>query len=180
MDRNKIIIAVLLVIIAILACSMAFNTVKETSSDNATESGGTTFNPIEEISRDNTVALDGISFNTTNATDFIKTSEKNDSSYQMSYYTSENGTGSSYVNVLDFGGNGDATLIDSILNAHRNFPSQTIDGITVYTESSSTGEDSSQETFVSVVQNTEWNKIVIFGSPDASETVKMASTLKFD
>ena len=177
MDRNKIIIAVLVVIIAILACSMAFNTVKETSSDNATEVGG---NPLEGISSDNTVELDGITFNTAKATDFIKTSEKNDSSYQMSYYTSENGTGSSYVNVLDFGGNGDATLIDSILNAHKNFPSQTIDGITVYTESSSTGEDSSQETFVSVVQNTELNKIVIFGSPDASETVKMASTLKFN
>ena len=59
MDKNKIIIAVLLVIIAILACSMAFNTVKETSSDNATESGGTTFNPIEEISRDNTLHLMG-------------------------------------------------------------------------------------------------------------------------
>ena len=177
MDKNKIIIAVLVVIIAIMACSMAFNTVKETSSDNATEPGG---NPLEEISSDNTVELDGITFNTIKSTDFIKTSEKNDSSYQMSYYTSENGTGSSYVNVLDFGGNGDATLIDSILNAHRNFPSQTIDGITVYTESSSTGEDSSQETFVSVVQNTELNKIVIFGSPDASETVKMASTLKFN
>ena len=180
MDKNKIIIAVLVVIIAILACSMAFNTVKETSSENTAEPGGTTFNPVEEISRDNTIELDGISFNTANSTDFIKTSEKNDSSYQMSYYTSENGTGSSYVNVLDFGANGDANLIDSILNAHKNFPTQTIDGITVYTESSSIGEDSNQEIFVSVVQNTELNKIVIFGSPDASETVKMASTLKFN
>ena len=177
MDRNKIIIAVLLVIIAIIACLVAFHPAEETSSNNTVEIGG---NSLEEISRDNTVELDGISFNTTNATDFIKTSEKNDSSYQMSYYTSENGTGSSYVNVLDFGANGDASLIGSILNAHKNFPSQTIDGITVYTESSSIGEDSSQETFVCVVQNTELNKIVIFGSPDASETVKMASTLKFN
>ena len=177
MDRNKIIIAVLVVIVVVIACFVAFHPAEETSSNNTVEIGG---NSLEEISRDNTVELEGISFNTSNATDFLKTSEKNDSSYQMSYYTSENGTGNSYVNVLDFGGNGDATLIDSILNAHRNFPSQTIDGITVYTESSSTGEDSSQETFVSVVQNTELNKIVIFGSPDASETVKMASTLKFN
>ena len=177
MDRNKIIIAVLVVIVAVIACFVAFHPAEETSSNNTVEIGG---NSLEEISRDNTIELDGISFNTSNATDFLKTSEKNDSSYQMSYYTSENGTGSSYVNVLDFGANGDASLIDSILNAHRNFPSQTIDGITVYTESSSTGEDSSQETFISVVQNTELNKIVIFGSPDASETVKMASTLKFN
>lgn len=161
MDRNKIIIAVLVVIVAVIACLVAFNTVGETSGDN-------------------TVELDGITFNTVNATDFLKTSEKNDSSYQMSYYINENGTGSSYVNVLDFGENGDVNLIDSILNAHNNFPSQTIDGITVYKESSSIGEDSTQETFVSVVQNTELNKIVIFGSPDAGETTKMASTLKFD
>ena len=158
---NKIIIAVLVVIVAVIACLMAFN-------------------PVEEITGDNVIELAGITFNTTNTTDFVKTNEKNESSYYMGYYTSGNGTGKAYVNILDFGENGDADLINSILNAHKNFPSQTIDDVAVYTESSSTGEDSNEPVYVSVVQDTGLNKIVIVGSDDASETAKMASTLKIN
>ena len=154
MDTKKIIILVLVVAVAAVACLMAF-----TSGPSGTG--------------DNVVELDGISFNTTNATDFVKTNERNDSAYNMSYYTSCNGTGECYVNVLKFN---DGTMKDSVLNAHKNFPSENVNDAVVYTESGSTGEDVSEVMYISIVEGDE---VVIVGSPDAGETAKMASTMRF-
>ena len=154
MDTKKIIILVLVVAVAAVACLMAFTSGPSGPGDNVVE-------------------LDGIAFNTTNATDFVKTNERNDSAYNMSYYVSGNGTGNAYVNVLKFN---DETMKDSVLNAHKNFPSENVNGAVVYTESGSTGEDVSDVMYVSIVEGDE---VVIVGSPDAGETAKMASTMRF-
>ena len=154
MDTKKIIVLVLVVAVAAVACLMAFTSGPSGPGDNIVE-------------------LDRISFNTTNATDFVKTNERNDSAYNMSYYASGNGTGECYVNVLKFN---DGTLKDSVLNAHKNFPSENVNGVVVYTESGSTGEDVSDVMYVSIVEGDE---VVIVGSPDAGETAKMASTMRF-
>lgn len=154
MDTKKIIILVLVVVVAAVACLMAFTSGPGGPSDNVVE-------------------LDGISFNTTNATDFVKTNERNDSTYNMSYYASGNGTGECYVNVLKFN---DEALKNSVLNAHKNFPSESVNGVVVYTESGSTGEDVSDVMYVSIVEGDE---VVIVGCPDAGETAKIASTMRF-
>ena len=155
MDTKKIIILVLVVVVAAVACLMAFTS----------GAGGP---------GDNVVEIDGISFNTTNATDFVKTNERNDSAYNMSYYASGNGTGACYVNVLKFN---DEALKNSVLNAHKNFPSESVNGVVVYTESGSTGEDVSDVMYVSIVEGDE---VVIVGCPDAGETAKIASSIIFN
>lgn len=157
MDRNKVIVAVLVVIVAVIACLMAFT-------------------PSEEVSSDNVIVLDGVTFNTTDTTDFVKTDERNESGYLMKYYVDANGTGKSYVNILE---SNDMGFVENVMNAHANFPSQTVDGITIYTESASTGEDLNGTEYVSVMKSAD-NRIVIMGSPDLDETVKMASTLKLN
>ena len=157
MDKNKVIVAILVVIVAVIACLMAFT-------------------PSEDVSTDNVISLDGVTFNTTKTTDFVKTDERNESGYLMKYYVDANGTGKSYVNILE---SDDMGFIENVMNAHTNFPSQTVDGTTVYTESESTGEDLNGTEYVSVMKNGD-NRIVIIGSPDLDETVRMASTLKLN
>ena len=157
MDKNNVIAAVLLVIVAVIACIIAFT-------------------PSGDVSADNVISLDGVTFNTTKTTDFVKTDERNESGYLMKYYVDANGTGKSYVNILECK---DMGLVESVMNAHASFPSQTVDDITVYTESGSTGEDLNETEYVSVMKGAD-NRIVIIGSPDLDETVKMASTLKLN
>ena len=157
MDKNKVIVAILVVIVAVIACLMAFT-------------------PSEDVSTDNVISLDGVTFNTTKTTDFVKTDERNESGYLMKYYVDANGTGKSYVNILE---SNDMGFVENVMNAHTNFPSQTVDSITVYTESESTGEDLNGTEYVSVMKNGD-NRIVIIGSPDLDETVRMASTLKLN
>lgn len=157
MEKNNVIVVVLLVIVALIACIIAFT-------------------PSGNVSGDNVISLDGVTFNTTKTTDFIKTDERNESGYLMKYYVDANGTGKSYVNILE---SDDMGFVENVMNAHANFPSQTVDGITVYTESESTGEDLNGTEYVSVMKNG-GGRIVIIGSPDLDETVKMASTLKLN
>ena len=71
-------------------------------------------------------------------------------------------------------------LFDNMLNSHKNAPSQTINGIIVYTESVTTGEDVGAPVYVSFIKNNDLKKLVIVGSRDANETAKMASSLKFN
>ena len=163
MDKNKIIIIVLIAIIAIFACLIASTLISQGNQDNI-------------------ITVDGITFNTTNATDFMKKGEKNETYYHIDYYSSENGTGKSYVNILDFSQFSDSqnNLFDNMLNSHKNAPSQTINGIIVYTESVTTGEDVGAPVYVSFIKNNDLKKLVIVGSRDANETAKMASSLKFN
>ena len=139
--------------------------------------------------QDKVIELDGITFNTTNATDFKenKTFSKvnSDEYFKSRSYGSDNGTGNYSVLVMDYS---DSIGVESDVDAQigeimremvGNQPYQTVNGVIVYMGHQVSGKDVGKMTYVSYVQNTDLHKAVVFASPDANETAKMASTLKF-
>lgn len=123
-----------------------------------------------EQQKDNVIEIDNITFNTTNITKF----ELYNESEGYRWYMDENHTGYNvHIIYLD--------EFDDIFTTlqNENVPTQTINGIVVYTTTANTGEHAGEPRYVAYVQNKDWNAFVDVWSPDPNETAKMASTLKF-
>ena len=135
-----------------------------------------------EEQQDNVIEIGKISFNTTNATNFTKTGgDKYDAGVETKYYWSENGTGESYCGILDYKGlsKDDMTLLNNQLQEIKKMPSQTINGVIVYTQSYNSGDNVGKPFYTAIVQNNDLKKAYVFGSSDANETAKMVLSLKF-
>ena len=135
-----------------------------------------------EQQKDNVIEIDEISFNTTNATDFVKVYDKSYYNGDVESYNSENGTGASFVSIVDFSKLNDDEMnsLNQMLFEFRKMPSQTIDGIIVYTQSGTTGDKVGQPFYNTVIRNDDIQKLVILESDNPNETAKMALSLKFN
>ena len=58
-------------------------------------------------------------------------------------------------------------------------PSQTVNGVVIYTSSSNSGAHVGEPGYKAYIENHDLNTLIWVSSPDANETAKMASTLKF-
>ena len=160
MDKKKIITIILLIIFCILISYILYQTV---------------LSP-----KDNVVEIDNITFNTTNATDF-KLNSTNES-LGLDSYRSDNGTGT--VTVQIYKGNnseyGGAFIYSGVESSKTNLPSQEINGIVMYTTSASVGEHVGEPRYIAYIYNKDLDMYIVLSSPNTEETVKMASSLKFN
>lgn len=136
--------------------------------------------------KDNVIELDNITFNTTNVTKFKIHNETEGPDGYYKWYVNENETGYN-VHIYNFSkgfNDSDKNLdweasLKSIKDPYNNLPSQTVNGVVVYTTSANTGNHVGEPRYVAIVENRDLKTIVDFWSPDANETAKMASTIKF-
>lgn len=137
-----------------------------------------------EEKQDNVIELDNITFNTTNITKF-KLLEGSEGEYTDTYwYVDENDTGYN-VHVFNATGEVDETQFETIAmpaykERYDNLPTQTVNGVVVYTMSSNSGDNVGEPRYAAFVQNNDLRVIVDFSSPDPNETAKMALSLKFN
>lgn len=132
--------------------------------------------------QDNIIKIDNIEFNTTNVTKFKLENESNVSEAYWKYYVDENSSG---YNVWIYNDskleidswNSDVNYIKN--NMYGNTPSQTVNGVVVYTTKAGHGEHVGQPRYDAYVENHDLKSIVRFSTPDPNETAKMALTLKF-
>ena len=61
----------------------------------------------------------------------------------------------------------------------KDLPSQTVDGVVVYTDSAKLGSYVGEPRYAALIENQNINKDVKLWSPDPNETAKMALSLKF-
>ena len=131
--------------------------------------------------QDKIIEIDDITFNTTNVTKFNTYNESEEAGVRATWYMDENQTGYN-VHIINASGLDDDTyyqLIDIYKDDYNNQPSEVINGVVIYTMSANSGPYVGQPRYVAYVVNNDLKTIVDFGSPDANETAKMASTLKF-
>ena len=74
----------------------------------------------------------------------------------------------------------DKALKEYNMEQYNNKPSQTIEGVVVYTSSANVGDNVGQPRYISYVENRHLKTIVDFWAPDPNETAKMALSLKFN
>lgn len=157
MDKKKIVIAALIVIIAILATFIAYQTLI----------------PQE---KDIVINIDNITFNTTNGTDFKLYNQT--SGWKI--YGSDNCTGRYTVQIVDYNKLEAAGLVKAQVLNIKDYPSQTVDGVVVYSDTAKIGDHVGEPRYVAIVENMNINTDVILTSPDPNETAKMALSLKFN
>lgn len=133
--------------------------------------------------QDNVIEIDNITFNTTNSTNFTH-DEKYDSSdsffEKKCYHNNENGSnGKNTINILQFYDN--ETYYSLLKQYKEEYDTKSIiDGREVYLTSAAVGEYVGEPRYSTFVYNADLNKAVVIITPDANETVKIASTLKFN
>ena len=139
-----------------------------------------------EEQKDNVVEVDHIKFNTTNVTKFkLENETKADGAYYK-WYLDENKTGYN-VHIWNFSKafkTNDNANWEEVLKEYKNdpidnLPSQTINGIVVYTTTANVGDNVGQPRYLSYIENRDANTLVSLWSPDPNETAKMALSLKF-
>ena len=121
--------------------------------------------------QDNVIEIDNITFNTTNVTKFVLCNETDG----YKWYMDENRSGYS-IHIFD---------LDEFKGIPKtpeteDAPSQTVNGIVVYTKiANMSGQVIGEPRYVAYIQNEDLNKLVDIWSPDPNETAKMALSLKF-
>lgn len=141
-----------------------------------------------EEKKDNVIEIDHIKFNTTNVTEFklINETEDDDKGYGK-WYMDKNDTGYN-VHILNFSkgfDEVDESYWTDVLNEFKkdnidNVPSQTVNGVVVYTVSANSGDHVGEPRYLAYIENRNAHTIVEFCTPDANETAKMALSIKFD
>lgn len=126
--------------------------------------------------QDNITKLDNISFNTTNKTDLIKIENKSSTGHNY-YFDDKNKI---TVIIRDYDKVDDAQQHKANTLTIKNDPSETVNGIVVYTESVKTGKYVGEPRYGALIENYDLNKDVTVWSPDPNETAKMALSLKFE
>ena len=162
MPKDKSMILILIVLIAVLACLASAILMLPERPDNVIQLGGTTFN-------------------TTYADDFEEIMVLSDESISDAVYCSDDGKGDYYVEVIDYSGYEDYENISGVNNnTASNIPHQTINGVEVYSGSRISGIPEGKQVYSAYVHNRDLDKIIMFASPDPGETAKMASSVKFN
>ena len=168
MDKKKIGIVIIIIVIAILACLMLSHTLT----------------PQEKP--DTVIKIDKIKFNMTNEsniTNFTLKNKNSDEGYNYSYYTDNNNTGYN-VWIFDLS-KSEGYLWNVVLNSikndkYNNIPSQTVNGVVVYTTSAEHGNHVGEPRYDAYVANSDLKTIVLFSTPNPNETANMTLSLKFD
>lgn len=134
--------------------------------------------------QDNVIEVDNVKFNTTNITKFTLYDLDEDEGGYTAYYTDENRSG--YKVVIDNFSAGSGwddfdwgKALAFSKNHTKDAPSQTVNGVVVYTTSANMGEHVGEPRYESYIENRDLFTIVNVGSPDPNETAKMALSLKF-
>lgn len=125
--------------------------------------------------QDNVTELENITFNTTNETNLVKIENKSDVGH--SYYFDDKNKITVIIKDYNKVDNPQQSKVNT-LNI-KNDPSETVNGIIVYTESVKTGDYIGEPRCGALIENNDLNKDVIVWSPDPNETAKMALSLKF-
>ena len=123
-----------------------------------------------EEQKDNVIEIDNITFNTTNVTKF----ELYNESDGWKWYMDENKSGYN-IHIIDF------DEVDGLVTTPEteNAPSETVNGVVVYTKTANTGDHVGEPRYVAYVVNKDLNNEIVLWSPDPNETAKMALSLKF-
>lgn len=137
--------------------------------------------------KDNVIEIDNITFNTTNVTKFNLLNETDGDGGYWKWYMDENKTGynvniyncSEYFNKSDKTHDWGSIMKSIKGSTYENVPSQTVNGIVVYTISATSGEHVGEPRYSTLIENRDLYTVVTLSSPDPNETAKMASTLKF-
>lgn len=124
-----------------------------------------------EEQQDNVIEIENITFNTTNVTKF----ELYNESDGYKWYVDENKTGYN-IQIIDF----NEYYGMAMTPENENAPSETVNGIVVYTKTANTGDHIGEPRYVSYVINKDLNKEITIWSPDPNETAKIALSLKFN
>ena len=165
--KSKIIIGVLIAIIAILACLIAVYTL------------------TPEEKPDNIVKVDKISFNTScdsNVTKFKLYNKTSGDGGFMKYYVDENDSGYNLW-IHNISKTDSATFnnrVKSFRTSFGNTPSETVDGIVIYTTSAVRGNHVGEPRYGTYIVNADLKTIVEFSTPSVNETVKIAHSLNFE
>lgn len=137
-----------------------------------------------EQQKDNVIEIDNITFNTTNATNFTHVKKYDDSSEEVynrtCYVNNEDGKQGRYtLYILQYYDKDIAQLALNQFKEQQKDSKSVIDGREVYLTSAQIGEYVGEPRYETFVYNADLNKIVVIYTPDANETVKISSTLKF-
>lgn len=164
--KNKLLIALIIFVIIV-----SVNVVNADSSSESEEN--------------NVIEVDNIKFNTTNASKFnIYDQYENEGGYWI-WYMDENKTGYN-VRIYNFSTGSEWEEFDwgkaeaFARNESDNAPSETVNGVAVYTISASIGDHVGEPRFVSYIENRDLATIIELISPDPNETAKMALSVKFN
>ena len=136
-----------------------------------------------EKQQDNVVEIDHIKFNTTNETKFKLYNETNGTGWSAKHYIDENETG---FNFWIYNCSGlDKSAWQSNLKTYKaekydNVPSETVNGVVIYTTSAGQGKHVGEPRYDAVVENHDLQSIVKFSSPNPNETAKMVLSIKFN
>ena len=132
--------------------------------------------------QDNVIEIDNITFNTTNVTKFKLFNTSEDEYGCINWYIDENDTGYNihiynYTNLdkSDF----NSLVTPTVTEQFNNKPSQTVNGIVVYTTSANSGDHAGEPRYATYIENRDLKTIIDIWSPDPNETAKMALSLKF-
>ncbi len=136
--------------------------------------------------QDNVVEIDHITFNMTNATEFELYNETEGYGGYFKWFIDENKTGYN-VHIYNYskgfndieGYTWNDALKDSQGDRFDGVPSQTVNGIVVYTKTANVGDNVGTPRYVSFVENRDAKTYVEIWSPDPNETSKMALSIKF-
>ncbi|WP_297827749.1 hypothetical protein [uncultured Methanobrevibacter sp.] len=132
--------------------------------------------------KDNVIEIDNITFNTTNVTKFKLFNTSEDEYGCINWYVDENDTGYN-IHIFNYTNLDKSDFISfvtpTVIEQFDNKPSQTVDGIVVYTTSANSGDHAGEPRYATYIEHRDLKTIVDIWSPDPNETAKMASTLKF-
>ena len=136
---------------------------------------------LGEETNDNVIEIENMAFNTTNVTKFKEFNKTEESGIYICSYIDENDTG--YTIIVFNGSELDKSEFSELSAVFKEefdtFPSETIDGVIVYTTSADSGDNVGQPRYVAYVQNKDLKTIVYISSPNPNETAKMVLSLKF-
>lgn len=137
---------------------------------------------LGEEQQDNIIEIENIKFNTTNVTKFELYNKSNANNVNYKWYWDENHTGYN-VHIYNFSKIDDLSWSKALEyykgDSYDNIPSQTTNGVVVYTTTANVGDHVGEPRYKAYVENRDLKTIVEICTPDANETAKMALSLKF-
>lgn len=132
--------------------------------------------------QDNVIEIDHITFNTTNVTKFKLFNRTEEEGMYCEWYIDENDTGYN-VQIYNLSVENETEYLEGLslyLGTFENLSSQNIDGVVVYNTTADAGEHIGDARYATYVENRDLQTVIDICTPNPDETVKMASTLKFN
>lgn len=132
--------------------------------------------------QDNVIEIDHITFNTTNVTKFKLFNRTEEEGVYCEWYIDENDTGYN-VQIYNISAENETEYLEGLslyLGTFENLSSQNIDGVVVYNTTADAGEHIGDARYEAYVENRDLQTVINICTPNPDETVKIASTLKFN